>query len=65
MKPIRIPLSHPLATVSGPTNAVTFTTDLLGDVTLVGPGAGRIETGYALVSDLLAIHRERARMGVR
>ncbi len=65
VKPIRIPLSHPLATVSGPTNAVTFTTDLLGDVTLVGPGAGRIETGYALVSDLLAIHRERARMGVR
>jgi homoserine dehydrogenase len=57
VRPLRIPLSHPLASISGATNAVTYTTDLLGDVTLVGPGAGRIETGYALVGDLLAIHR--------
>jgi homoserine dehydrogenase len=56
VQPRRLPISHPLASVSGATNAVTFSTDLLGDVTLVGPGAGRTETGYALVSDLLAIH---------
>ncbi|MFZ2520710.1 MAG: homoserine dehydrogenase, partial [Anaerolineae bacterium] len=37
------------------TNAITFTTDLLGDVTLVGPGAGRQETGFAVLSDLLDI----------
>jgi homoserine dehydrogenase len=54
--PRKLPLTHPLAAVSGPTNAITLTTDLLGDVTLVGPGAGRVETGYALLSDLLAIH---------
>jgi homoserine dehydrogenase len=59
VQPLRLPLAHPLAAVSGATNAITYTTDLLGDVTLVGPGAGRIETGYALVSDLLAIHRAR------
>jgi homoserine dehydrogenase len=29
----------------------------LGDVTLVGPGAGRMETGYALIGDLLAIQQ--------
>lgn len=57
VQPLRIPLSHPLASVGGATNAVTYTTDLLGDVTLVGPGAGRVETGYALIGDLLAIHR--------
>ena len=59
VKPTRLPINHPLASVSGATNAITFSTDLLGDVTLVGPGAGRIETGYAIVGDLLAIHRKQ------
>ena len=57
VQPRRLPVSHPLASVSGATNAVTYSTDLLGDVTLVGPGAGRKETGYALIGDLLAIHQ--------
>jgi homoserine dehydrogenase len=55
VQPTRLPLSHPLAGVSGAINACTFTTDLLGDVTLVGPGAGRMETGYAVLGDLLEI----------
>jgi homoserine dehydrogenase len=59
VKPTRLPVTHPLASVSGATNAITFSTDLLGDVTLVGPGAGRIETGYAIIGDLLAIHRKQ------
>jgi homoserine dehydrogenase len=57
VRPTRLPVSHPLASVSGATNAITFTTTLLGDVTLVGPGAGRLPTGYALLCDLLAIYR--------
>lgn len=56
--PARIPLSNPLAAVSGATNAITYNTDLLGDVTLVGAGAGRLQTGFALLSDLLDIARE-------
>lgn len=56
VRPVRLPLDHPLASVGGVTNAVTYTTDLLGDVTLVGPGAGRLQTGYALVLDLLGIY---------
>lgn len=55
VQPLRLPFAHPLAGVSGVTNAITFTTDLLGDVTLVGPGAGRQETGFAVLSDLLDI----------
>lgn len=55
--PEMVPLSHPLAGVMGATNALTFTTDLLGDVTVVGPGAGRIQTGFALLTDILAIAR--------
>lgn len=55
VQPTRMPLSHPLAGVSGAVNAVTFSTDLLGDATLVGPGAGRLETGFAVLGDLLDI----------
>jgi len=58
VKPERIPLAHPLAAIGGATNAITYSTDLLGQVTLVGPGAGRMETGFALIVDLLAIHRK-------
>lgn len=61
VQPTRLSLSHPLASVSGATNAITYTTDLLGDVTLVGPGAGRVETGYALLGDMLAIHRRQSK----
>ncbi len=55
--PQRLPLSDPLASVGGSSNAITFDTDLLGAVTLIGAGAGRLETGYALLADLMAIAR--------
>ncbi len=60
VSPQRVPLTHPLSSVGGATNAVTFETEILGDVTLVGPGAGRLETGYAVLVDLLEIHRASA-----
>ena len=53
----RLPLSDPLASVGGSTNAITLDTDLLGEITLIGAGAGKLETGYALLSDLMAIQR--------
>jgi homoserine dehydrogenase len=60
VRPKRVPRTHPLASVRGAANAVTYSTRLLGDVTLIGPGAGRIETGYAILCDLLAIDRRAA-----
>lgn len=57
VRPLALDASHPLAGISGATNAVTFTTDLLGQVTVAGPGAGRVETAYALLSDLIEINR--------
>jgi homoserine dehydrogenase len=57
VQPVRLPLSDPLASVSNALNAITLKTDVLGDVTLIGPGAGRRQTGFALLADLLAIHR--------
>ncbi len=60
VSPQAIPYTDPLASVSGATNAITYVTDLLGEVTLVGPGAGRRETGFALLADLLDIHRAQS-----
>ena len=57
--PKRLPASHPLAAITGATNAITFRTDLLGDVTISGPGAGRSETAFAVISDLRRIERAR------
>ena len=57
VKPELLSKDHPLASISGATNAITYSTDLIADITLVGPGAGRIETGYAVIEDILAVHR--------
>ena len=58
VKPVKLPLSDPLAGVSGAVNALTFTTDLSGAVTIQGPGAGKTETGFAILIDVLNMHKE-------
>ena len=45
VKPVQLDATHPLYGIGGATNAITYSTDLLGDITLIGPGAGRIERG--------------------
>ncbi|MDG0969460.1 MAG: homoserine dehydrogenase [Porticoccaceae bacterium] len=59
VSPEKLSVEHPLAAISGAVNAITFTSDMLGDVTVSGPGAGRIETAYAILSDIIAIHQRR------
>jgi len=53
--PEEVDLTHPLAGIMEATNAVTISTDTLGDITIVGPGAGRTETGYATLIDIIAV----------
>ena len=55
--PKEIAATHPLAAINGATNAITVNTDNLGEITLVGPGAGRRETGQALLSDMIRMSR--------
>jgi len=55
VKPEMIPIENPLANVTGATNAIQYETDLLGPVFLIGAGAGRLETGFAIVEDLISI----------
>lgn len=59
VSPQKLPLSDPLAGVMGAHNALSFDTDLMGKVTIQGAGAGKTETGFSILSDLLAIHRCR------
>lgn len=56
--PEKLLLSDPLAGVGEAINALTYFTDELGSVTIVGPGAGRRETGFSLLIDLLEINRK-------
>ncbi len=58
VKPVKLPLTDPLAGVMGSTNAITYTTDLMGDITISGAGAGKTETGYSLLTDLIEIQKK-------
>jgi homoserine dehydrogenase len=57
VSPQKLPLADPLAGVMGAHNALSLETDLMGKVTIQGAGAGKVETGFAILSDILAIHR--------
>jgi homoserine dehydrogenase len=59
VSPRKLPVSDPLAGVMGAHNALSLETDLMGKVTIQGAGAGKTETGFSILSDLLAIHRCR------
>ena len=55
VRPVMLPLDNPLANISGAGNAIQYHSDLLGAITLIGPGAGRKETAAALIEDLMHI----------
>ncbi len=57
VEPTSLPLDDALARVDGVMNAITFQTDTLSEVTVIGPGAGRLQTGQGLLSDLIAVGR--------
>lgn len=57
--PEKVHITDPLASINGAVNAITYKCDLLGTVTLSGAGAGKVETGFSLLIDLINIDRER------
>lgn len=59
VKPEEIKRTDP-SCVPGTLNALTFSTEHIGDVTLVGSGAGGEETASAIIRDLVDIRREFA-----
>ncbi|MGZ3624874.1 MAG: homoserine dehydrogenase [Ktedonobacteraceae bacterium] len=57
VEPTVLPLTDPLARVEGVTNALTIHADTLSEVTIIGPGAGGVQTGQGLLADVLACVR--------
>ena len=62
VEPIPLPLDDPLAGVEGATNAIVCRAEPVGEVTIAGPGAGLELAGQGVLSDLIAIARERGRI---
>ena len=59
VKPLEIPKTSPLC-VSGVLNAVTFQCEFAAEQTIIGRGAGAIETAGAVLRDLLDIRHKLA-----
>ncbi len=55
VEPVALEAGDPLAGVDGTDNAVVCRADPLGQVTIVGPGAGLALAGQGVLSDLIAI----------
>ena len=55
--PTMVPKSSSIAQVMGVTNAVNIAVDVVGEITLVGPGAGGNATASSVLSDLVDIAR--------
>jgi homoserine dehydrogenase len=55
VEPVQLSSDDPLAHVEGVTNAVVYRADPVGEVTVVGPGAGPELAGQGLFSDLIAV----------
>ena len=55
--PTMVPKSSAIAQVMGVTNAVTIDADAVGELTLIGPGAGGEATASAVVADIADVAR--------
>lgn len=55
IKPVKVDPSHPFYHIEGVQNAVNVSTDIVGDITLQGPGAGMFPTASAVIEDLVYV----------
>jgi len=61
--PTMLPADSPLAKIEGVYNAIQLVGDAVGDVVLVGRGAGDMAAGSAVVSDIIASARHLLKGG--
>lgn len=59
VKPVFVENNNVLANINNEVNAVIFNGDAVGEVTLVGKGAGKMPTGSAVYADVLDIVNKR------
>jgi homoserine dehydrogenase len=55
VEPLALPAYDPLANVEGVMNALVCRADPVGEITIIGPGAGPALAGQGVLSDLIAI----------
>jgi homoserine dehydrogenase len=55
VRPRLVPKQDPL-NVSGTLNVATIKTDLAGDITVIGKGAGPVEAASAILADIISIY---------
>lgn len=53
VRPTLVPVLHPLANVSGANNGIVVQGDAVGELMMIGPGAGEMPTASAVVGDLV------------
>jgi homoserine dehydrogenase len=63
VQPEALPASDPLAGIDGATNALIFRASAVGEITIVGPGAGPQLAGQGVLSDIIAVTRQLAAVG--
>lgn len=59
IEPVAVSKEHPLYSVEGVDNAIHLKADIVGDITLTGPGAGAFPTASAMVEDFCLILSKR------
>lgn len=60
VQPVLLTSSHPFYHVEGVQNAVSIDADIVGNISLLGPGAGKLPTASAVVEDLFHLYQEQA-----
>ena len=59
VQPVLLSAAHPFYDVEGVQNAVSIGADIVGNICLTGPGAGKNPTASAVVEDLIHLYQEQ------
>ncbi|MFK9094064.1 homoserine dehydrogenase [Bacillus salipaludis] len=60
VKPVLVGKEHPFYHVEGVQNAVSVQSDIVGEITLQGPGAGMFPTASAVIEDLVHVFQNKS-----
>lgn len=61
IEPVSISKDHPLYGIDGVDNAINLEADIVGQLTLAGPGAGALPTASAMIEDFCTIFSQRVK----
>lgn len=53
VQPVLVPVTHSIASLSGATNGIVVKGDAVGELMMIGPGAGQLPTASAVVGDVV------------